>query len=493
MTSIVTIGVLLAAAPPAAPAKTYALIVANNTSLMASRPALQFADDDGVRYAELFGLEADSVKLYTVLDRDTQGLYPELAAETEPPRKAAVLDGARSLFAAMRADVVAGIRVVFYFVFSGHGDVGEDGEGYVHFLDAPFSRRDLFEQVVAASPATVNHLIIDACNAYFMVAARGAQARPAGDYSSLIRELVGKQQLAAYPNTGVILSTSSAAEVHEWGRIEAGIFSHELRSALAGAADANGDGQIDYGEVAAFIAAANGALPDPKTRLTVFAAAPAQNLAEPVFAAPGRGARLEVPKAWAGRYYLEDDRGRRFADFNKQHQTPLALTLVPRPHYFLRSDAVEYRVDPAADGSVIAAGSLAGRSPTLAARGSANDAFERYLFAIPFGPEFVTGFRQAQLSATLSPAVVEVMVPGSALRPWRYGTLAAGGTLAVASGVLELWARVAAADYRDAAGSPDQLADKRARAEAMHTLAMLSGGVSVISLGAAAVLSWLDP
>src|SRR5206468_464674 len=124
-------------------------------------------------------------------------------------------------FSEARRDAEAGRRVVFYFIFSGHGDVSADGIGYVHLLDGPWTRSDLFEEVLARSPAAVNHVIIDACNAYYLVARRGGQAAPAGDNSLLVRDFLNREHLAAFPNTGVLLSTSRAAEVHEWGRIEA--------------------------------------------------------------------------------------------------------------------------------------------------------------------------------------------------------------------------------------------------------------------------------
>ena len=53
-------------------------------------------------------------------------------------------------------------------------------------------------------------------------------------------------------NVGLLLSTSSARESHEWSGFESGVFSHEVRSGLYGAADADGDGRVSYAEIAAF-------------------------------------------------------------------------------------------------------------------------------------------------------------------------------------------------------------------------------------------------
>jgi len=388
-------GVATAAPAAAAPGErplVYAFIVANNQSLDASRAPLHFADDDAARYDEMFASQSGKVELFTVLDADTQRIFPELVARAQPPRRAVIEAALTRTFADIQRQVDAGHEVAFYFILSGHGDV-DDGQGYVHLLDGRWTRSDLFQKVIAPSTATVNHIIIDACNAYFLVADRGGQAHAAGDYSSLIRDFVGREKLERYPNTGVLLSTSRAAEVHEWGRIEAGIFSHELRSAFTGAADATGDGAVDYHEAAAYIDAANGALPDQKTRLHIYARPPARNIDEPLFWSAGHTAHITVPASWTGRFYLEDDRGVRYADFNKSAEVPLHLELVPRDHYYLRSRDHEMRIDGAEAGAEVTVASLEQRPLLIAARGATSDLFDRYLFAIPYGPGFLRGYR----------------------------------------------------------------------------------------------------
>ncbi len=477
------------AAAAAAPA-VYAVVVANNRTFDGSRTPLRFADDDGARYAELFGLFGDHVTLLTVLDADTQRVFPAAVASTRPPDRAELLAALEQTFARVRAERAAGRDVVFYFVYSGHGEVAEDNLGYVHLLDGPWTRGDLFEYVIAASPATTNHVLIDACNAYFMVARRGGQAERAGDFKNLIRDFLDQESLAAHPDTGVFLSTSSANEVHEWGRIEAGIFSHVIRSAMSGAADANGDGAVDYDEVGAYVAAANGDLPDRKTRLEVYARPPARNLREPLARSPNRGARVTIPTAWTGRYYLEDDRGVRFADFHKTAEVSLDLRLVPRPRYFLRGNDTEYLVEPASATSSTRADELRGQPLTLAARGSANDAFARHLFAIPFGPQFVTGYKQARFSAT-TPLEVQAS-PTSELAPWKWGALAVGGGMAVAATTLELWSRSVAEDYRNGAGSSAELAATQGRAESLHQAALVTGGIALTAALTYGVLLWLE-
>lgn len=496
MTRGVAVGIALAAALIADPAqaartKTYAVVVANNHSFNGKQSPLHFADDDGVRYAELFALLAEQTELFSVLDADTQRLFPEMVSRATPPRRAQVLAGLSRIFEKIRRDVEAGDRVVFYFVYSGHGEVTADNEGFVHLLDGPLTRADLFEHVIAASPATVNHLLIDACNAYFMVARRGGQAQPAGDFSALIRRFLDRESLAAHPNTGVVLSTSSAAEVHEWGRIEAGIFSHVMRSALAGAADANRDGAIAYDEAAAYVAAASGALPDRKARLEVFARAPAQDLGEPLARVPATGARVRVPNTWLGHWYLEDDRGVRYADFNKTGEIEVDLRLVPRPRYYLRSETEELLIDGAAADSEVAVAEQPLEPLTLAMRGSVHDAYASHLFEIPFGPQFVVGFKQASFNA-LTPLDVRETISSSPLTPWKWVSATLAGGLGVMGGTLEIMARRSANEYESGAGSSAELAEQKGRAESLHRSALITGGVALTAAAVAVGLHWLE-
>ena len=70
------------------------------------------------------------------------------------------------------------------------------------------------------------------------------------------KQILAKNSLARFPNVGAIMATASDAESHEWDAIEQGVFTHELISALRGAADVNGDGKIEYSEASAFFNAA---------------------------------------------------------------------------------------------------------------------------------------------------------------------------------------------------------------------------------------------
>ena len=93
------------------------------------------------------------------------------------------------------------------------------------------------------------------------------------------------------------------------GGFQAGVFSHEVRSGLYGAADANGDGQVSYREIAAFIERANAAIPNERFRPEVYAKEPTsgRNLLD---LRTGLARRLELDGSSPGHYFIEDARGR---------------------------------------------------------------------------------------------------------------------------------------------------------------------------------------
>ncbi len=492
---------LLAFALPAvagaeAPPRVFVTIVANNGSYDGSRPPLRFADDDGVRYRELFSLFSRDVDLYTVMDPDTQSTFADAVASARLPKHADILAGLARTFDKIRAAKAEGLRTAFYFIYSGHGDV-RDGVGFVHLLDGPLSRQDLYSQVIEASPADVNHVVVDACNAYFMVAARGKNAKRAGDYAGLVKTLVSRESLDAHPNTGVVLATTTAAEVHEWSRVEAGVFSHELRTAMSGAADANGDGAVSYDEVAAFLAAANGGVPDPKARVQALTRPPRQNLAEPFVRVSSGGSAAVFPKDWQGRFYVEDDRRVRYADLNKSAGQDLTLQLVPRPTYYVRAADREYRLRQTSAGSSHDLSMTPAEPISVAARGSAEDQLDAHLFAIPYDVEYARGFAQARALAD-DPLAVAMSAPEppppDRLQPWKIGALAVGGSTAIAAIVLEIMARHNSELFRDTAGSNEDVRALRERADTQHDVAVVLGAVAggaLLSAGGMYLYQWL--
>jgi hypothetical protein len=376
----------------AAVEKRFVIIVANNRSLTPNVTPLRYADDDGARWYELLAPTAARISLFTVLDEESQRLFRDLAPRAEPPTKSALLARLAEYNRAMDEARATGAEPVLVLVMIGHGEIAADGEGYLSLLDGPLRRSALFREVIAPSHAAINHVVIDACNSYLMVAARGADDRgPSAE--AAIRSYLVAGELEHYPGTGVIVSTSRARASHEWALYGGGIFSHELRSALAGAADANGDGRIEYSEVRAYVAAANARIDDPQARLEIFSRPPEIDRSRPLADLPAAGYRhwLVLPRAAEGHFHLEDARGVRYADFNKSGERPLAMALVDSDYYFLRDGTRETQLRLDRPGAILVDGK-AWNPRSVAERGAVEESFRRHLFEVPYGPNFYRGF-----------------------------------------------------------------------------------------------------
>jgi hypothetical protein len=396
---------LVATAASAAPERVaYALILANNASLDPKQAPLRYADDDGARYHELFTPRTKETVLLSVLDAETQALHPGLAARTRPPTRAALLEALARLNARMEEDRARGASPVLYFVFSGHGKRGPAGEGTVNLLDGSFTRTDLYEQVIAPSRASFLHLIVDACDSYFLVHSRGAL--PVGPTQArAVKGLLSTRQLSRYPHVGAVLSTTREQESHEWSAIRSGIFSHQVRSALSGAADVNADGRVEYSELLAFIAAANQGMEDVRGRLEVSIQPPALDRSAPLVDL-GERARLGfllLPPGLEGRLWVEDTRGLRVAELHKERERSVVLALPPGRGYFLRAPGREASFPLGQEGAVVDAGGLSWLTPTLAARGAIEEAFREKLFSVPFGSHFYQGYMASLGQAPVAP------------------------------------------------------------------------------------------
>lgn len=378
----------------AANAPIYALIVANNASNDDQVADLKFADDDGARYLTYFELVAQDARLLSVLDKQTQERFPSLAARTRPPSRRELLDALKGLNEKMKADRARGDAPTFFFVFTGHGKRGAEGEGSISLMGENFTRTELFSQLLAPLQASTAHLIIDACDSYFFVNQRGTLP-VAPSQGAVVGQFLEERTLAKYPDVGVILSTSSQQESHEWAAIEAGVFSHEVLSALMGAADVNADARIEYSELKAFVAAANERVADPRAKVAMFARPPARDGHSPLsdLTRKTNGAYLLLPAGLEGRHWLEDGHGVRLADFNKEAERPLLLLLPPVKELFLRTTAQESALSGLQAGRVVDALVLSWRSQTVASRGgSLDESFRRHLFERPFGARFYGGY-----------------------------------------------------------------------------------------------------
>ena len=153
----------------------------------------------------------------------------------------------------------AGRRPVLFVFYAGHGDIGAGNMGQVYLRPAgaepepgvgeALSGADLRSLVLERSRAERIHLMVDACNAYFLLQGRG----PSPSSRRTRRQgRIGRRFAPRLPQVGALLSTSGVARVYESRVLQGGLFSHALRSGLSGAADLDGDRSLSYAELEAY-------------------------------------------------------------------------------------------------------------------------------------------------------------------------------------------------------------------------------------------------
>ena len=461
---------------------TFALVVGVNTSLDKDVAPLKYADDDAARYFDLFRLLGARTTVLARLDDNTKRLHPQAAAEAREPKRPE-LDAAITQLADDVARANArGVETTVYVTYAGHGSV-DQGRGYVTLEDTKLTGADL-AKALAKVPAKRIHLVVDACSSYFLAYARGA-----GGKRRAVQAFAADAELAADPRIGLVLSTSSARESHEWDAFQAGVFSHEVRSGLYGAADADGDGRVTYRELAAFVARANVSIPNEKFRPEVHTRAPGGADALVDLRAAG-GRRLTIDGAHAGHYYLEDARGVRLADVHNTRGTDLYLVRpAPTGHAYLRrvSDDRELLLPPGDDAVSLAA--LVEGAPRVASRGAAHEAFSS-LFSLSFDASVVASYTEPPLPPPLTPAPDEPPRAQSSdtRRALGIGTFALGAVLAgtgVGFGVSAGSASVpAGASQLDVVSANDRIARDNAL-----TAVFLGAGVTAL-VGGALLYLW---
>ncbi|MCB9655286.1 MAG: hypothetical protein H6729_14285 [Deltaproteobacteria bacterium] len=125
----------------------------------------------------------------------------------------------RTLDALMQASRDRGGHPVFYFVYSGHGDV-ENNEGYVTLQDSKFRRSDLLA-LLRTSSATTQHVIVSTYRLLFSRVSSGRSGDrepPQADISCSPMRACRQLQIHATLVVGFI-------DNHEWEAFQGGIFS----------------------------------------------------------------------------------------------------------------------------------------------------------------------------------------------------------------------------------------------------------------------------
>jgi Caspase domain len=460
----------------------FALVVGVNRSVDRDVAELHFADDDAARYFDLFDALGIDTVLLARMDGNTRRVHARAAGKAVDPSVHGVDSGVNDLATRIAAAKKRGARAVFYFVYAGHGNV-EHGAGYISLEDGKLTGRDLETRILDKVGADEAHFIVDACQSYFLAYSRG----PGGRRRS-VTGFSGLGTLGKRPEVGVLLSTSSARESHEWERVQAGVFSHEVRSGLYGAADADGDGSVTYQEIAAFVQRANAAIPNERFRPDVYARPPARGAALLDLKA-GLARRIDVEGAQAAHYMVEDRNGVYLAQFHSEAGERVHLV---RPRsagrvYLERiADAKEYVIEEEPD--VVSTAGLALAEPRAQARGAAHEAFSK-MFELPFGRESVSGFVFRAPVGPDSPA--ETTSSSTTVRTYAgYGLLGVAGAGAVLGGV-SLYVAHHKADDIGSTSSLRDVAERNDEIKTWNITAAVGFGVAgAAAISGAVLLLW---
>jgi len=439
--------------------RRYALIIGHNgppAGEGSERPSpLRFADDDALAFYELRLELGDEAILLASPDADTRRRYPQSVDAVRPPTLAALDAAMAHLAAKMQADARAGRTSVFFFFYSGHGASGADGQAALTLLDGSLSRRMLYERVLDRAPADVIHLFVDACHAEAVVRPRDGDARPVPLSQDDVAAYVSQATLGRYRQVGVAIASSDDASAHEWDLYQSGVFTHEVISALRGAADINGDGRVEYSELAAFLAAANREVQDPRARLQAIVKAPVSTPRAPLSdlaAARGTG-RLTKIVAAPESFSVEDAMGIRLADGRPEPGFSMSITLPANRQLFVRrgDQEAELLLQPGADSPLAA---LAFRARSLSTRGAVESSLRAGLFLTPYGPAYYRGYvdREDSVAVPVAPTIALLADPpvDQLARPSRSlvrTSLAAAAAVLLASSAV--FAGMSWSDWRD--------------------------------------------
>jgi hypothetical protein len=478
VTAVAAAAVLWLLAAPPAPGEPegrpspFAFIVGVNDGGALGLPSLRYADDDAARYFDLFRLLGARTYLLMRPDMNTSRLHAQAAADAVEPTRAHFTVQLQQLHRDVAAAQQRGARPVVYFVYSGHGHV-RDGRGVIGLEDAALSGAELNDQLIRPLKAEKIHLIIDACHSYFLAYSRG----PGGTRRAL-SVTGGAPELARDERVGLLLSTSSARESHEWEKFQAGVFAHEVRSGLMGAADIDGDNTVTYREIAAFITHANEAIPNERFRPDVHARPP-KGSDRLVDLREALARRVEVDGTRAGHYLLENTDGVRLAEFHSAPGQPVHLVRsVARP-LFLRLLAGErdFRIPTGVD--VVSAGDLVAEASAVGDRGSAGEAFSR-VFALPLTRDYVERYHFPELPTE----VPDVRLPGDELKTapglLGWGGAAMGVASVAVAGVAALQAKLEQDSITDIT-SQEEVARRSQRIRDLNLTTGISLGVAAVS------------
>ncbi len=400
----------LAASEQPAPPELYAIIVGYNGGRRAgdgpALPPLRFADDDALRFHRWFKGLTPEDHLWLLADPDDStrsGAAEPLPASKSPTRTAllAAIDELKARTQGKRARV--------FFVYAGHGLPGrfllqpESGD------EAAFTGREL-RAAFSSLDAETAVLFLDACRSQSLFAERGSS-----DFTQEVRAL---ERAADASPLGILTAASSTQSAGEAASLGGGYFSHVLASGLAGAADADADGTVRFGELAAFVAFHTERLFGQRPWFE----APGGDLRAPVLELTGRAGLVLDPKL-SGRLRVRSiPSSHVVAELNKPAGLAAQLALPPGRYRVERAtDAAEVEV-PAGAQVRVEAGAFA--EAAVAARGGE----EPDGFGSPFSSDVVNalsaGYQSGVQTSQQGPWVNAIDL-AYAVDPIPYGILTA--------------------------------------------------------------------
>lgn len=389
----------------------YAIVVGHNAPPPNSDPdgassglqTLRYADDDAVRFYGLLSTASDHAVLLADMDADTRRRHSSLAARAEPPTPSAFSRAVRDIQRRVKDDLTAGRRPVVFLTYSGHGSDDERG-AFLTLSGGTLTRATLLEDTLAGFAGAEVHLFIDACNAGAMVASRGAFDKEVDVATVKITPSAADAilrddgaRVGALPQVGAFLAAAPSTEAHEWTRVESGVFTHEILSGLYGAADVNGDLRIEYGELHAFITAANSGVSDPRARPQMMVRPPDGNAnAVLLDLSTLRDVRWLVgDAAGLGHFHVELSNGQRLFDAHLAQGARHALALPRSSDAFVVSSLGEALVE--SDGPLhVPFATLGHSAPQRVARGSIDRALRTQWFQTEYSRVYYSGFMDSR-------------------------------------------------------------------------------------------------
>ena len=423
LATLSTLVLALASSPGHAATALFSLAIGYNglpTDARASGVgALSFADDDALAVHELARTVARRSVVLTIPDRATQARYPS-SSEARPPSVAELRRALFELGADIERSRRAGDEVAVWFFYSGHGWLDDDGRANLTLADGALSQKMLYDEVLPALPGRTVHLMIDACHAEALIRLRDVTAETVEVSASEVASASLRGRLAHLPNVGVMMASASNTQAHEWDDYQTGVFTHELLSGLRGGADVNGDGRVEYSEIAAFLAAANREVTDPRARLTTLVVAPKLYPRAAIMDTRGARnvARLQGRAHQLGRFQIDDKRGNRLLDLRAESGYVVDVVVPAGESVLLSNVDGEAMIVTSADHTTNIE-DLSLEKGYLRPRSAVVESMRRGLFAAEFGPSYYEGFvdssDQQMLPVDLPPAGVRVAA-GAVLR-----------------------------------------------------------------------------